>query len=102
MEQFIHRENLQRLRRLLTETADDSQRQQIQKLLAEEEAKDHLRSEKSDARKDVGASSGLSASLQPKDAVAGFIRRLGGLLAIPIGPPLRPRQPPHDIERPPP
>jgi len=47
MEQFIHRENLQRLRRLLTETADDSQRQQILKLLAEEEAKDQLRSEKS-------------------------------------------------------
>jgi hypothetical protein len=47
MEQFIHRENLQRLRRLLTETADDFQRQQILKLLAEEEAKDHLRSEKS-------------------------------------------------------
>jgi hypothetical protein len=40
MEQFIHRENLQRLRRLLAETADDSQRQQILKLLAEEEAKD--------------------------------------------------------------
>jgi hypothetical protein len=42
MEQFIHRENLQRLRRLLAETADDSQRQQILKLLAEEEAKDKL------------------------------------------------------------
>jgi hypothetical protein len=47
MEQFIHRENLQRLRRLLTETADESQRQQILKLLAEEESKDQLRSEKS-------------------------------------------------------
>ena len=47
MEQFVHRENLQRLRRLLAETADEPQRQQIQKLLAEEEAKDQLRSEKS-------------------------------------------------------
>ena len=47
MEQFIHRENLQRLRRLLAESADDSQRQQTLKLLAEEEAKDHLRPEKS-------------------------------------------------------
>jgi hypothetical protein len=47
MEQFIHRENLQRLRRLLAETADESQRQQILKLLAEEEAKDQLRSGKS-------------------------------------------------------
>jgi hypothetical protein len=44
---FIHRENLQRLRRLLAETPDESQRQQILKLLAEEEAKDQLRSEKS-------------------------------------------------------
>ena len=46
MEQFIHRENLQRLRRLLAETADDSQRQQILKLLAEEEAKDKSTLEK--------------------------------------------------------
>jgi hypothetical protein len=42
MEHFVHRENLQRLRRLLTETADKSRRQQILKLLAEEEAKDYL------------------------------------------------------------
>ena len=42
MDRFIHRENLQRLRRLLAETEDESQRQQVSKLLAEEEAKDHL------------------------------------------------------------
>jgi hypothetical protein len=42
MEHFVHRENLQRLRRLLAETDNESQRQQILKLLAEEEAKDHL------------------------------------------------------------
>jgi hypothetical protein len=33
---------LHRLRRLLAETADNSRRQQILKLLAEEEAKDYL------------------------------------------------------------
>jgi hypothetical protein len=42
MDRFIHRENLLRLRRLLTETEDDSQRRQVSKLLAEEEARDHL------------------------------------------------------------
>lgn len=42
MEHFVHRENLQRLRRLLAETTDEAQRQQVMKLLAEEEAKDRL------------------------------------------------------------
>jgi len=40
MERFIHHENLQRLRRLLAEASDETQRRQILKLLAEEEAKD--------------------------------------------------------------
>jgi len=48
MEHFVHRENLQRLRRILTETDDESQRRQILKLLAEEEAKDHLPVKESD------------------------------------------------------
>jgi hypothetical protein len=43
MENFVHRENLLRLRRLLAETADEAQRRQIAKLLAEEEAKDRRR-----------------------------------------------------------
>ena len=41
MERFIHRENLEHYRRLLAESANGEQRQQIlRKLLAEEEAKD--------------------------------------------------------------
>jgi hypothetical protein len=40
MERFIHTENLLHLRKLLVQTTDDAQRQQILKLLAEEEAKD--------------------------------------------------------------
>ena len=40
MECFIHRENLEHYRRLLAQSANGEQRQQILKLLAEEEAKD--------------------------------------------------------------
>ena len=40
MERFIHRQNLSRYRKLLTETKDETQRQVILKLLAEEQAKD--------------------------------------------------------------
>jgi hypothetical protein len=40
MEKFIHRENLTLLRKRLAETKDEATRKIIQKLLAEEEAKD--------------------------------------------------------------
>lgn len=40
MEQFVHRKNLERLRRMLAETKDDAQRKQIEKIIAEEEAKE--------------------------------------------------------------
>ena len=40
MDSFIHRENMERFRRLLAETKDEAQRRQILKLLAEEERKD--------------------------------------------------------------
>ena len=40
MEQFIHRQNIEHYRRLLSETEDETRRQQIAKLLAEEEAKE--------------------------------------------------------------
>lgn len=39
MERFVHRANLERLRRLLHESKDEAQRRQIEKLIAEEEAK---------------------------------------------------------------
>jgi hypothetical protein len=39
MEKFVHRANLEHLKRLLVETKDDLQRRQIEKLIAEEEAK---------------------------------------------------------------
>ena len=39
MEKFIHRENLALFRKRLAEPCDDSQRQVLLKLLAEEEAK---------------------------------------------------------------
>jgi hypothetical protein len=39
MEWFIHQQNLERDRRLLTQPADAAERRQILKLLAEEEAK---------------------------------------------------------------
>ena len=40
MDAFIHQQNIERYRRLLAETSDDVQRQQLLKLLAEEEAKE--------------------------------------------------------------
>ncbi len=40
MDGFVHQQNLERLRKLLAESPDHPQRQQILKLLAEEEAKD--------------------------------------------------------------
>jgi hypothetical protein len=40
MEKFIHRENLALFRKRLTEVRDESERQVLLKLLAEEEAKD--------------------------------------------------------------
>ena len=40
MEDYIHRENMALLRRRLSETSGESQRQVLLKLLAEEEAKD--------------------------------------------------------------
>lgn len=39
MERFVHLMNLQRLRRLLNESKDEAQRRQIEKIIAEEEAK---------------------------------------------------------------
>ena len=38
MDEFIHRQNLEHYRKLLVETEDEAQRQQVMKLLAEEEA----------------------------------------------------------------
>ncbi len=40
MERFVHRKNMERYRELLSQTTDETQRQQLMKLLAEEEAKD--------------------------------------------------------------
>jgi hypothetical protein len=40
MEWFIRHQNLERFRRLLAQSPDESERRQIQKLLAEEEAKE--------------------------------------------------------------
>ena len=40
MEDYIHRENMALLRRRLSETSGESQRQVLLKLLTEEEAKD--------------------------------------------------------------
>jgi hypothetical protein len=40
MDGFVHRQNLERLRKLLAEAPDGARRRQILKLLAEEEAKD--------------------------------------------------------------
>ena len=40
MERFIHRENLERFRRLLQLATDEGQRRQLKKLIAEEEAKE--------------------------------------------------------------
>ena len=40
MQSFIHRKNLENFRRQITETKDEAERSQLQKLLAEEEAKE--------------------------------------------------------------
>jgi len=40
MDRFVHLQNLTHFRKQLADTTDNSQRQQILKLLAEEEAKD--------------------------------------------------------------
>jgi hypothetical protein len=39
VEKFVHRANLEHLKRLLVETKNDLQRRQTEKLIAEEEAK---------------------------------------------------------------
>jgi hypothetical protein len=49
MERFIHRENLEHYRKLLAQTATDERRQQILKLLAEEQAKDQKQAKQSEA-----------------------------------------------------
>ncbi|HZP75634.1 MAG TPA: hypothetical protein VFB45_05780 [Pseudolabrys sp.] len=40
MERFVHRKNLEHFRRLLAQTQDEAERARLQRLLAEEEAKD--------------------------------------------------------------
>jgi hypothetical protein len=40
MDRFVHRANLEHFRRLLTQTTDEAQRRKLEKLIAEEEAKD--------------------------------------------------------------
>ena len=40
MERFVHRANLEHFRRLLAQTTDEAQRRKLEKLIAEEEAKD--------------------------------------------------------------
>lgn len=40
MERFVHRANLERFRRLLTQTTDETRRRQLERLIAEEEAKE--------------------------------------------------------------
>lgn len=40
MERFVRRHNLEHFRKLLAETTDEAKRQQLLKLLAEEEAKE--------------------------------------------------------------
>ena len=40
MQSFIHRKNLENFRRQIAETKDEAERSQLQKLLAEEEAKE--------------------------------------------------------------
>jgi hypothetical protein len=51
MERFIHRENLEHYRKLLTQSTDEGRREQILKLLAEEEAKDQRQPKKEGAAK---------------------------------------------------
>ena len=48
MEQFIHRANIERYRRLLAQASDEAEGQRIAKLLAEEEAKDSVQSSPKD------------------------------------------------------
>lgn len=43
MERFIHRQNLELFRKQLAETTDESKRRMLEKLLAEEQAKDQSR-----------------------------------------------------------
>jgi hypothetical protein len=40
MDKFLHQQNLERFAKLIAETTDEARRQQLQKLLAEEQAKD--------------------------------------------------------------
>jgi hypothetical protein len=40
MERFVHRANLEHFRRLLAQTTDEAQRRKLEKLIAEEEAKE--------------------------------------------------------------
>jgi hypothetical protein len=42
MQEFIHRKNLEKFRQLLAETKDEEQRRQLERLLAEEAAKEPL------------------------------------------------------------
>jgi hypothetical protein len=42
MQEFIHRKNLEKYRQLLAETNDEARRCQLEKLLAEEVAKEPL------------------------------------------------------------
>ena len=39
-DQFVHTQNIERFRKLLAEAGNDERRRQIEKLLAEEEARD--------------------------------------------------------------
>ena len=51
MDRFVNRQNIERYRRLASETTNTTDRQQIMKLLAEEEAKFKLDLAKRDAEK---------------------------------------------------
>ena len=42
MEEFVHQQNLAHFRKMLSEKTHEPQREQILKMLAEEEAKEHL------------------------------------------------------------
>jgi len=42
MENFVHKQNIERYRRLLAQVTDEAERRWIEKLLAEEIAKDHI------------------------------------------------------------
>ena len=49
MQSFIHRKNLELFRKKLLETCDEHERRAVERLLAEEEAKDAPPAKKSDA-----------------------------------------------------